>query len=363
MRRLTAAAALGLALVACDPAEEEPDPVDDQATTQPDAPVVDDEVVEGGAAAGVDLPELVREVAPSTVAIEFVAQQGGAVGQGAGSGVVWDAEGHIVTNAHVVEPAQGITVVLADGSRYPAEVVASDVRTDLAVLRIEPDEPLPPARFAQDLPEIGALALALGNPLGFQNTATSGIVSGVERSLPTAPDGGPALVGLIQTDAAISSGNSGGALVDAAGTVMGINVAVVDGPQGQAVAQGLGFAIPSTTVLPVVEQLIADGVVAHPYLGIQGVGLTPQLAERFGIGREVGVLVGAVEEGAPAAEAGLTQGDVIVAIEGEDTDSLGDLLGALRQYDVGESVTLSVVRNGEEQEIDVTLDELPDATG
>jgi S1-C subfamily serine protease len=307
------------------------------------------------------IPDLIDEVLPSTVSIEVVGTQMGQTVQGAASGVIWEADGLIVTNAHVVGPADELAVVLADGQRHEAEVVALDERTDLAVISIDASD-LPVARFADDLPRIGQLAVALGNPLGFQDTATVGIVSGVDRSLPLVEDG-PVLVGLLQTDAAISSGNSGGALVDADGIVIGVNVAAVGGeaaPGG--VAQNLGFAIPSTTVASVVEELLEHGEVAHSHLGVQGVGLTPQLAERFGHEQDRGVLVGRVEPGSPAAEAGLAQGDVIVALDGAEVATLVDLLAELRAAAPGDQVALTVVRQGEEQEFEVTLGELPSGT-
>jgi S1-C subfamily serine protease len=305
------------------------------------------------------IPDLIDEVLPSTVSIEAVGSQMGQPVQGAASGVIWSADGLIVTNAHVVGPADELAVVLADGGRHDAEVVAVDERTDLAVLSIDATD-LPAARFAEDLPRIGQLAVAIGNPLGFEDTATVGIVSGIDRSLPLV-EGGPVLVGLLQTDAAISSGNSGGALVDADGAVMGINVAAVGGqaaPGG--VAQNLGFAIPSTTVTSVTEELIEHGEVTHAYLGIQGVGITPHLAERFGQDLDRGVLVARAEPGSPAAEAGIQQGDVIVELDGERVDSLVDLLAELREAAPGDEVTVTLVRDGAEERIDVTLGELPE---
>jgi S1-C subfamily serine protease len=306
------------------------------------------------------IPDLIDEVLPATVSIEAVGTQMGQPVQGAASGVIWSADGLIVTNAHVVGPADELQVVLADGQRHAAEVVAVDERTDLAVISIDATG-LPAARFADDLPRIGQLAVALGNPLGFEDTATVGIVSGLDRSLPLV-EGGPVLVGLLQTDAAISSGNSGGALVDADGAVIGINVAAVGGeaaPGG--VAQNLGFAIPSTTVTSVTEELLEHGEVTHAYLGIQGVGITPHLAEQFEQELDRGVLVARTEPDSPAADAGIEQGDVIVELDGERVDSLVDLLARLRDAAPGDEVTVTYVRDGAEEQVDVTLGELPEA--
>jgi S1-C subfamily serine protease len=352
-------AAVVLLLGACTPADE---PADDPSGA-PDDPAGDlpgeePEVAPGVAAPGGDLVELVREFAPQTVAVEISAQQLGQVVQGAGSGVIWRSDGIIITNNHVVEPAEEIVVVLADGTRYDAELIAADVRTDLALLQIDA-EGLPAAEFADELPELGELAVAIGNPLGFQNTVTSGIISGVERSLPLVP-GQPPLVGLIQTDAAISSGNSGGALVRADGTAIGINVAVIEGSEVDLVAQGLGFAIPSTTVTAVAEQLLEEGEVRHAYLGIAGVSVTPQLAEQFDLGQERGALIGEVEPNGPADQAGLQQGDVIVGLDDQEIDDLGQLLAALQARDPGQQVTVEVVRGGDTSTTEVTLAELPE---
>lgn len=309
------------------------------------------------AATFIDIPDLVREVAPSTVSIIIVAQRNGRTVQGAGSGVIWSEDGVIATNAHVVRGATEIEVALANGERFDGQVIAADPRTDLAAIRID-REGLPAATFAETLPTVGELAVALGNPLGFENTATAGIVSGVERSLPI-QEGGAALVGLIQTDAAISSGNSGGALIDGMGQVMGINVAALGGlPTG--VAENVGFAIPAPTVTAVVSQLVETGSVAHPYLGIGGATLTPQVVQRFGLEVDRGVIVRAVEPGGPADRSGIEVGDVITALDGTDLASLGDLLAALRQHQPGDTVSVTISRGGQEQTTEVRLGELPE---
>jgi serine protease Do len=359
-----AAALLG---VGCTPGEGEPEEAeapeeqpDEQPTDDPAQDPQDDpaETAPPEPGSQIDIVALVQEFAPQTVAVEVALDQPGQAAQGAGSGVIWQPDGVIVTNHHVVAEASEITVVLADGTRYDAEPIASDPRTDVALIRIEADG-LPTATFAEELPQIGEPAIAIGNPLGFQNTVTAGIVSGVDRSLPIIP-GQPPLVGLIQTDAAISSGNSGGALVGADGTAIGINVAVVDGGEAPGVAQGLGFAIPATTVTSVAQQLLEDGEVRHAYLGIAGVSLTPQLSERFGLDEDRGALVGEVEPGGPADDAGMQQGDVIVELDGESVPDLGTLLALLRDREPGGEVTVGFVRDGEAQTVEVVLDELPE---
>ena len=297
-------------------------------------------------APGVSIPQLVKELQPSVVS---VVRSGGE-----GSGVVVDPE-TIVTNFHVVQDAREVQVVLADGRRLEATVRASDERTDLALLTVE-GERLPPARLATDLPEVGELAVAIGNPLGFENTVTAGIVSGLHRAIPS---GGqtPALVDLIQTDAAISPGNSGGALVNGRGEVIGINVAYIP-PEARAVA--IGFAIPAPTVRSVVRQLQESGRVRHSFLGILPGELTPQLVDRFGIEAEEGVLVLEVTPDAPAAAAGLRAGDVLVELDGERLAVVEDLLGRLRERAPGDRIRLRYLRDGDERETQVTLAERED---
>ena len=195
--------------------------------------------------------------------------------------------------------------------------------------------------------------MAIGNPLGFENTVTAGIVSGVNRSL---PGGGNALVDLIQTDAAISPGNSGGALVGADGRVMGINVAYIP-PQARAVA--IGFAIPAGTVIDVVRELLENGEVEHAFLGVRPAELTPQIAEQFDVQVERGVIVLSVVEGSAAEESGLQAGDVITALDGEPVEDVGDFLSALRQRSPGDTIELRIVRDGEEQTLTAELRDRP----
>jgi serine protease DegQ len=250
------------------------------------------------------IPEIVDDVEPSVVAVT--------TDGGEGSGVIWDDQGTIVTNNHVVAGATTVEVALASGARLPAEVQAFDERSDVAVLHVK-REGLPAARFEPKLPDVGELAVAMGNPAGFEQSVTAGIVSGLHRSIPS---GGrtPALVDLIQTDAAISPGNSGGALVNEDGLVIGMNVAYL--PPAESGAVAIGFAIPSGTVVSVVRQLLNRGKVERAYLGVvYGTQITPELNQQFGIGADEGVSVDDVE--GPAARAGIEAGDVIVSLEGQ----------------------------------------------
>ena len=295
------------------------------------------------------IPALVEQVQPSVVSI---AARGGE-GESEGSGVIWDDQGTIVTNRHVVAGAQQVEVVLASGDRIPAEVEAATEDFDLAVLRVDRDG-LPAAEIADELPAVGELAVAMGNPLGFENTVTAGIVSGLHRQIPS---GGqtPALVDLIQTDAPISPGNSGGALVGRDGEVIGINVAYL--PPSETGAVSLGFAIPAPTATQVVEQLLETGRVELAYLGVRPIQVTPELAEEFDLAVDEGVAVEVVEEDSAAARAGVEEGDVIVELANEPITRVEDLFAQLRQRRPGESVTLTVVRDGDRRQLNVTLGE------
>jgi S1-C subfamily serine protease len=294
------------------------------------------------------LPDVVERVQPSVVSV-VVAQAGGE-----GSGVIWDGEGHIVTNNHVVEGASEVEVVLPSGARLPATVLAADPLTDLAVLRVE-RQSLPAARLAGGLPRVGDVALAIGNPLGFENTVTAGIISALHRAIP-AQGQAPALVDLIQTDAPISPGNSGGALVDADGRLIGINVAYIP-PAERAVS--LGFAIPIAIAKRVVDELISTGTVQHAFLGITPRQVTDDLGRAYGLGTDTGVLVEDVTEGGAAARAGVRPGDVITALDGDRVEIVEDVYASLRRRRPGERVTLTIVRDGEQRNIEVTLAERP----
>ena len=313
----------------------------------PDAPVTSPATP----VAPTGIPELVERLQPSVVAI--IAR--GAVGEGEGSGVIYDAEGRIVTNNHVIEGAQRITVVLASGERLAARVRAADADSDLAVLEVD-RQGLPPAEFAARLPRVGELAVAMGNPLGFENSVTAGIVSGLNRSLPTGATT-PPLVDLLQTDAAISPGNSGGALVGSGGEVIGINVAYIP-PQGGAVS--IGFAIPAPEVVAVADELIATGRVRHAYLGVEPAAITAAIAEQFDLPTERGALVARVYARTPAARAGVRPGDIIVGAAGRRIESVEDLFAVLRDQDPGDEITLRALRDGRDVEVDVTLGERPD---
>jgi S1-C subfamily serine protease len=290
------------------------------------------------------IPDIVQRVEPSVVTI-FTAG-------GVGSGVVYDDKGSIVTNAHVVGDATQVQVGLASGARIPGRVLAADTVTDLAVADVERDG-LRPAEFEPTLPRLGELVLAIGSPLGFENSVSAGIVSGVGREIPLAES--RALVDLIQTDAAISPGNSGGALVNAGGKVVGINEAYIPPQEG---AVSLGFAIPAATAVDVARQLLESGEAVHPFIGISPGRLTPEIAQALGLGTAEGVLVREVVPNSPAAAAGLRPGDVITSVQGPVVRTVEDFFGELRKVEPGDKVTLTVQRDGQTETLTVTAGRL-----
>ena len=300
------------------------------------------------AAAAGDIPGIVRKVEPSVVTIS--------TDQGTGSGVVWSKDGVVVTNAHVVGDARDVEVAFFDGQRADGRVRATDPDTDLAVVDAERKD-LEPATFQEELPAMGELAVAMGSPLGFQNTVTAGIISGLHREIPgSAQQGIRSLVDLIQTDAAISPGNSGGALVNGRGQVVGINVAYIPPEQG---AVAIGFAIPGATAVDVVGQLLKTGRATHSYLGVQPDQVTGEIAAQLGLDQARGVVVLNVVEGGPAARAGLRPGDVIVRMDSAAVDTVEDLFGELRQRKPSSQVRITFIRDGREQQATVTLADRP----
>ena len=281
-----------------------------------------------------------------------------------GSGVIFNSDGMIVTNNHVVSendvPVTDITVTLATGEKLPATIVGRDPLTDLAVIKIAKTG-LTPAAFVQDMTtvKVGQYAIAIGSPLGYSNSVTMGIVSGMQRDLASLVQSqdAQAYIDLIQTDAAISPGNSGGALVNAAGQVIGINVAYL--PPQQTGAQNLGFAIPADVVQQAAQELIQTGKVEHPYLGVSLETVTKDLQSQFGLTLDTGVLVADVGSGTPAASAGLQQGDIIVKVNDQTVTSDVDLFTLLRKDKVGDTITFTIDRKGVASNVTVTLGQRP----
>ncbi len=272
---------------------------------------------------------------------------------GTGSGVIISAEGLIVTNYHVVEGAEEIVVTLGSGEEVKAEITGADPPTDLAVLRIEKTG-LPAVSFA-DTSELraGEPAIAIGNPLGldFQQSVTLGVVSAVERTITIQGQ----RFTFIQTDAAINDGNSGGALVNIYGKLIGINTAKIKVPG----VEGMGFAIPSNTVNEIIQALIEDGRVIRPWLGVYISNLSPLDVQRFELPVDYGVVVNDVVSRGPAQRAGLQPGDIIIDIEGEKISNTAVLQEVLYQLEVGAEISVTVIRDFEEQVFQLTLQKMP----
>ena len=308
----------------------------------------------------------VARVMPAVVVIE--SRSGGGVlggANGTGSGFIFDSNGWILTNKHVVEGADEISVKLHDSSVFTGRVYGIDTLTDLAIVKIDATG-LPTATLgsSEEL-ELGQLAIAIGNPLGnFENTVTTGVVSGLGRQIRAGDATGTTseqLNNLIQTDAAINPGNSGGPLINSAGQVIGINTAVNQD------AQGIGFAIPISVARPIAELALAGKPIARPWIGVYYKVVDAQVAKDLGLSVEHGVLIDKPESGAPAVfagspadQAGLVEGDIVVAVDGDAVDEDHDLSTRVLPHVPGDTVTLSVVRDGQTLEIVVTLGTLPE---
>ena len=298
--------------------------------------------------------------------------------EGSGSGFVYDTEGHIVTNYHVVENAEELLVTLASGQVYETEIVGTDPANDLAVIRTDAgaDLPEPLALSDSDKLRVGQFVAAIGNPFGLEQTLTTGVVSALGRVIQS-PEDNRFIGEAIQTDAAINPGNSGGPLLDLKGHVIGVNSQIIS-PSGA--SSGIGFAVSANTVRRVVPELIARGHYPHPWLGTQMLTLTPATAKAFreanmNIPVDTGLLVIEAVKGTPADKAGIQggsrvvrighyqiplDGDIIVAIDGEPINDFQALTVYLEtQTTVGDTVELTIIRDGEEQAVQVTLEERP----
>ena len=326
-----------------------------------------------GAAGDVDWAAVSKAVSPSVVSIDIQTAQG----SGAGSGVIFDAKGNILTNNHVVEGATGqgaLQVTLADGRTYTATIVGTDPSTDLAVIRLDtvPDDITPITLGDSDTLSVGGPVMAVGNPLGLSGTVTTGIISALDRPVTTgdtgsgSPFGGgtpsePVVTNAIQTSAAINPGNSGGALVDSAGRLIGINssIAQLGGASGQSGNIGIGFAIPVNEAKSIATQLIDKGSAEHAFLGVS----TRDTTTTDGSSKRAGAGIAAVTDGTPAANAGLRNGDVVIAVNGERVDSSLALTAQVRERTAGDKVTLTIVRDGQRQEVEATLAVKPATTG
>jgi serine protease Do len=322
----------------------------------------------GGAVVRIDASKTVKTEVPEELEDPFLKRffgEGSAeprqrVERGSGSGFIINSTGQIVTNSHVVNGADVVTVILKDGRQFNGKVMGEDPVTDVAVIKIESDN-LPAVPLGNsDVLQPGEAVIAIGNPLGLNNTVTSGIISATGRS---SSDIGASdkRVDYLQTDAAINPGNSGGPLLNASGQVIGMNTAIIKG------AQGLGFAIPMKTVQRIAEQLIAKGRVDHPYLGIQMLTLTPEVRERinsrFGdrvnITTDKGILLVDVVPRSPAASAGLKQGDVIRSINNQNVTKIEEVQKIVESSQIGNPLQIQVERNGQTTQIPVKPAPLP----
>ncbi|MPZ73300.1 MAG: PDZ domain-containing protein [Nitriliruptorales bacterium] len=273
---------------------------------------------------------------------------------GNGSGVVYRTDGYIITNNHVVESADDMEVVLADGSREQARLIGRDVLSDIAVIKVDRED-LTAIRVGDSSQlRVGQLAVAIGSPFGLEGSVTAGVISALNR--PISVGQGIRLPNVIQTDAPINPGNSGGALVGADGRLIGINSAILTtGAQANA---GVGFAVPVATAVDIADELIDSGSVVYPFLGVEGGNVPSTAAERLGV--DQGALVTAVQNNTPAADAGLRVDDVVIEFDGNEITSMDDLIVAVRQGEVGDTVEVVYIRDGDERTVEVTLVERPE---
>jgi 2-alkenal reductase len=299
---------------------------------------------------------------------------------GEGSGFVVDTQGHIVTNNHVVADTTALRVTFFDGTTVPATIVGTDPDSDLAVIHVDvPPESLRPIMWGDsDQVRVGQRAVAIGNPFGYENTLTSGIISGLSRSLPSSNNPQYRIPEIIQTDAAINPGNSGGPLLNSQGEVIGVNSAIVPNfnQLGERSFLGVGFAIPSNMAQHVVPALIEKGEYAHPWIGFAGIDVLPEIAAEMNLPEARGALVESVLPGSPAEKAGLRGGsrnvqfadigrpvaiggDVIIRIDDQEVRRFDDVLSYLTRREVGQKVDLTIIRDGETKTVTVTLGRRP----
>jgi S1-C subfamily serine protease len=304
--------------------------------------------------------ELVAKVAPAVVSIvvETVSYNWfwQAVPQtGAGSGIIISSDGYIVTNNHVVEDAEKVTVTLSDGRTFDATVVGTDAQTDLAVVKIDASNLSYLHFLSNSLEQLSVLdpVVAVGNALALPGgpTWTTGVVSNLGRSIEE--ETGVVLDDLIQTDAAINAGNSGGPLLGVAGQVIGINVAIASN------AENIGFAISTDTAIPVVQSLITQGKVVRPWLGVSVATVTPAIQQYYHLSIGAGALITSVSSGSPASEAGLRAGDVIVKMDDGDINTAAELTTAISSHQIGDQVEIVYYRGNVQQVASATLEEFP----
>lgn len=329
--------------------------------------------------------EIIQRATPSVVLItsKFTEAQG----SGTGTGIVLSSDGYIITNCHVIETsyqtyqstgeinpfenpfgffgggyepiiqtaqADEVTVTMSDGSEHKAKIIGSDENTDLAILKIDVDGLIPAVLGSSDNLKLGERAVTLGYPLGLGLSASEGIVSGLEKELTTElSNGGTATMTLIQTDASINPGNSGGPLLNQKGEVIGITSSKI----ANSAVEGIGFAIPITDAMPILDDLMNKGYVATPKIGITGTDITSAVKRYYNLPVDTGVLVVSVEADSCAETAGIAEGDVIVAADGKEITSMDELVAAKNKHKPGETMTVTLARNSGNIDIEIVLDE------
>ncbi|MEM8534158.1 MAG: trypsin-like peptidase domain-containing protein [Chloroflexota bacterium] len=364
----------------------EPDEPFPQATNTPAVPISDvepvptlpPETIEALAAEEQVMVELFSRANPAVVSIEVIGAHPPIEGLpvqdfafGHGSGFLYDNQGHVVTNHHVIENGSEYQLRFANGEIIPAELVGSDAGSDLAVLKVErlPVDVAPLSTADSGRVEVGQMAVAIGNPFQLRNTLTVGVISGVGRAIrgPQSAQGGWfSIPNIIQTDAAINPGNSGGPLLNIQGEVIGVNTAI---SSQSGAFEGVGYAVPSNTVMRVVPELIRNGLYEHPWMGIGMFTIEPRYAQQHDLTIEQGVLVTAVQNNSPADRSGLRaaesndelslspeNGDIIIAVDGQQILNSDDLIRYLElETTVGDTITFTLIRDGKEQQVDLLL--------
>jgi len=316
---------------------------------------------------GLSVEQVVKRESPAVVLISTKTSDGG----GLGSGFLIDTQGHVITNAHVVDGATTTTVTFEDGTETKGTILGVDKSTDVAVVKVDKvPSGIRPVPFGNsgDL-TVGQSVVAIGNPYGYSGTATTGIVSALKRAIQS--PSGFIIQNAIQTDAAINQGNSGGPLFDSNGRVIGINSQIASKNGGNV---GIGFAVPIDTVRPIVDSIISSGKAQHAWIGIQGRELTPGLAQKLGLEGKRGVVIASLDDRGPANDAGLqaaekadadvpTGGDLIVAVNGRPVTDMADVADAVASRKVGDTITVTVLRDGKSQTVTLTLKDRPADVG
>ena len=309
-----------------------------------------------------DVSSIAKAVIPAIVNINVrltgaASSASGGATEGIGSGMIYTQDGYIITNNNVVEGAQTITVTLADGQNFPAKKIGSDAEFDVAVVKIDKTGlPVLPTGDSGNL-AVGQLVVAVGSPLGFEQSVTSGIISALHRNVGTgSSSGGQILTDMIQTDTSINPGNSGGALCDSNGKAIGMNTLIASQSGGSV---GLGFASPINNVKHVADDVIAGRPVNHPYIGVTGQTADPAVASQFGLPASRGAYITDVTAGGPAEKAGIKPGDIVVAVNGKSIATMEDLIGIVRVKPIGTKLALDYFTGSQKKSTSVTVEDKP----